>query len=290
MKASGLLRAWTRRLESHGRALRTRWRWLGWQAGAAVFATPEGVRGIRAGATVLALGGGSWARLGSDGAWTAILAGEGVEVAPFRPSNVGFRVAWSPAMARHFGAPVKPVRLTAAGSSVTAEFVVSAAGVEGGGVYALAHLLRDGAPLVLDLVPGRSEADVAARLARPRKGASLGNHLRKTLGLSPVKIGAAARVRAAGARLAGGDRPRAQGAAAAARRAAADRRRHLDRRRRHPRRPRRGPDAARQAGGLLRRRDARLGRAHRRLSPHRVPRHRPPRRTRRRPLARRDRT
>ena len=145
------------------------------------------MRGIRAGATVLALGGGSWARLGSDGAWTAILAGEGVEVAPFRPSNVGFRVAWSPAMARHFGAPVKPVRLTAAGSSVTAEFVVSAAGVEGGGVYALAHLLRDGAPLVLDLVPGRSEADVAARLARPRKGASLGNHLRKTLGLSPVK-------------------------------------------------------------------------------------------------------
>ena len=80
------------------------------------------------GATVLALGGASWARLGSDGAWAPVLAAEGVAVAPFRPSNVGFAVAWSPAMARHFGAPVKPVRLSAGGVSVTAEFVVSARG------------------------------------------------------------------------------------------------------------------------------------------------------------------
>jgi uncharacterized flavoprotein (TIGR03862 family) len=91
-------------------------------------------------------------------------------------------------MARHFGAPVKPVRLAAAGASADAEFVVSARGVEGGGIYALAHRLRDGAPLELDLVPGRSEAEVAARLARPRGRASLSNHLRKALGLSPVKI------------------------------------------------------------------------------------------------------
>ena len=139
MKASPLLRAWTRRLEAAGVGFRTRWRWQGWRDGAAGFATPEGPRALAAAVTVLALGGGSWARLGSDGAWTAILAAAGVPLAPFRPSNVGFRVAWSPAMARHFGQPVKPVRLTAAGRSVAAEFVVSARGVEGGGIYALAR-------------------------------------------------------------------------------------------------------------------------------------------------------
>jgi uncharacterized flavoprotein (TIGR03862 family) len=188
MKASPLLRAWTRRLEARGVAIRTRWRWLGWDGALARFATPEGPRAAAAGATLLALGGGAWARLGSDGAWTAILAAEAVPLAPFRPSNVGFRVAWSPAMARHFGAPVKPVRLTAGGRSLQAEFVVSARGVEGGGIYALADLLRDGAALTLDLPPDRSEADAAARLARPRGRASLANHLRKTLGLAPVKV------------------------------------------------------------------------------------------------------
>jgi uncharacterized flavoprotein (TIGR03862 family) len=188
MKASPLLRAWARRLATQGVAVRIRWRWLGWQHGAALFATPAGPRALAAGATVLALGGGSWARLGSDGAWRAPLAAAGVPLAPFRPSNVGFSVAWSPAMARHFGAPVKPVRLTAAGRSVAAEFVISARGVEGGGIYALAHLLRDGATLSLNLLPGRSPAEVAARLRRPRNGASLSNHLRKTLGLSAVKI------------------------------------------------------------------------------------------------------
>ena len=91
-------------------------------------------------------------------------------------------------MTRHFGAPVKPVRLTAGGRSIDAEFVVSSRGVEGGGIYALAHLLRDGAPLTLDLLPGREEADAAARLARPRERVSLANHLRRTLGLTPVKI------------------------------------------------------------------------------------------------------
>jgi uncharacterized flavoprotein (TIGR03862 family) len=117
-----------------------------------------------------------------------VLATEGVELAPFRASNVGFAVVWSPAMARHFGAPVKPVRLSVGRRSVDAEFVVSARGVEGGGVYALAHLLRDGAALTLDLVPGRTEAEMAARLARPRGRASLANHLRRSLGLPPVKI------------------------------------------------------------------------------------------------------
>jgi len=188
MKASPLLRAWNRRLEKQGVAIRTRWRWRGWNGGSARFDTPEGEAAIDARVTVLALGGASWPRLGSDGAWAATLAADGVPLAPFRPSNVGFAVCWSPAMSRHFGAPVKPVRLTAGDRSLAAEFVVSSAGVEGGGIYALADLLRDGAPLTLDLVPGRAEADAAARLARPRGRVSLANHLRRTLGLSPVKI------------------------------------------------------------------------------------------------------
>jgi uncharacterized flavoprotein (TIGR03862 family) len=188
MKAAPLLRAWIGRLEGQGVAIRTRWRWLGWDGPAARFATPAGPAALLPRVTVLALGGASWPRLGSDGTWAPLLATEGVALAPFRASNVGFAAAWSPAMGRHFGAPVKPVRLSAGGRSVDAEFVVSARGVEGGGVYALAHLLRDGAALTLDLVPGRTEAEMAARLARPRGRASLANHLRRSLGLPPVKI------------------------------------------------------------------------------------------------------
>ena len=188
MKASPLLRAWASRLGAEGVALRTRWRWRGWRDGASRFDTPEGPTLLRPGATVLALGGGSWARLGSDGAWRAILAAEGVASAPFQPSNVGFAVAWTPAMARHFGAAVKPARLTAGGRSLLGEFVVSARGVEGGAIYALGPELRAGAALTLDLLPDRSLESVAARLARPRGGATLTNHLRKALGLSPVKI------------------------------------------------------------------------------------------------------
>lgn len=188
MKASPLLRAWAARLAAAGAEVRTRWRWTGWDGAAAVFATPGGEVRLTPGATVLALGGGSWARLGSDGAWVPLLAAAGAAVEPFAPSNVGFEVDWSPAMARHFGAPVKPVRLSAGGRSLAAEFVVSARGVEGGGVYALGPELRAGAPLILDLAPGLDAAAVAARLSRPRGKASLANHLRKTLGLSPVKI------------------------------------------------------------------------------------------------------
>lgn len=187
MKASPLLRAWLRRLDGLGVGLRTGWRWTGWDGTAAVFDTPAGQRRVQARVSVLALGGASWSRLGADGAWGPILAEDGTPVTAFRPSNVGFRLDWSTAMARHFGAPVKPVRLTAGGRSVTAEFVVSARGVEGGGIYALGPELRDGAPLVVDLAPGSGAEALAARLAQARKGDSLASRLRKA-GLSPVKI------------------------------------------------------------------------------------------------------
>ena len=188
MKASPLLRAWLGRLGGQGVELRTRWRWTGWDGPQAVFATPEGPVAVQAGVTVLALGGASWRRLGSDGAWAGILDRAGVARAPFQPSNVGLAVAWSPPMARHFGAAVKPVGVTAGGATSRGEFVLSARGLEGGGIYALGPRLRGGAPLVLDLLPDLAAGVVAARLAGPRGGASLSNHLRRRLGLSPVKI------------------------------------------------------------------------------------------------------
>ena len=183
MKGSPLLRAWLARLAGQGVLLRTRWRWTGFQGSGLRFDTPEGERVLRPSVTVLALGGASWARLGSDAAWVPWLVERGVSVAPFRPANMGFGVAWSPQMARHFGAAVKGAALQAAGQRVRGEFVISARGVEGGGIYAVSRNLREGAGLVLDLMPDLSQAEVLARWARLRAGESLSNRLRK-LGLA----------------------------------------------------------------------------------------------------------
>ncbi|GAA0296735.1 TIGR03862 family flavoprotein [Rhodovulum strictum] len=189
MKASPLLRAWLRRLEGYGASLRPRWRWTGWEGEAVTFDTPDGPRAVMAGVTILALGGASWARLGSDGAWAGPLAAAGVPLAPFAPANVGLRVNWSAPMARQFGQPVKGVALRAGnGPWQRGEFVISARGLEGGGIYALSRPLRDGAPLVADLLPDWTPDRVAERLARPRGKASLANHLRKALGLDPARL------------------------------------------------------------------------------------------------------
>jgi len=185
MKASPLLRAWLARLDDAGVTLRRGWRW---QGGAFEFATPHGERCLRPRVCVLALGGASWARLGSDGAWTAELAAHDVPIAPFQPANMGFVVDWSVHMRAHFGAPVKGVQLNAGEHSVRAEFVISARGVEGGGIYALSRPLRDGAALVLDLLPDRTVPDIAARLAAQPPKLSTANRLRKALGLSGVRL------------------------------------------------------------------------------------------------------
>lgn len=187
MKASPLLRAWLGQLAALGVDLRTRWRWLGLEGGGFRFDTPEGPAVLHPAVTVLALGGASWARLGSDAAWVPWLAAAGVEVAPFRPANMGFGVDWSPYMDRHFGQPLKAVALMAAGQRVRGEVVVSARGLEGGGIYAMSRALRDGATLVMDLAPDRTEADIAARLSQ-RGRASLGTHLRKALHFDPLRI------------------------------------------------------------------------------------------------------
>ncbi|MDO5604641.1 MAG: TIGR03862 family flavoprotein [Paracoccus sp. (in: a-proteobacteria)] len=194
MKASPLLRAWLARLAGLGADLRTRWRWQGWQGaggdqgdgddnnGALIFATPGGRQMLRAGVTVLALGGASWPRLGSDGAWTGWLAARGVAIEPFRPANMGLRVIWSAAMSRYFGAPVKGVAIRAGGQISRGEWVITRHGIEGGGIYAVAAAIRDGAAACVDLAPDLDDAALAARFARPRGRLSVGNWLRRVLG------------------------------------------------------------------------------------------------------------
>jgi len=188
MKASPMLRAWIARLTGLGVELRTRWRWTGFAGDDLTFDTPEGPTRIAPRVTVLALGGASWPRLGSDAAWVPWLADRGVVIAPFRPANMGLIVDWSPHMSAHLGQPVKGAALIAGDQISRGEFVLSARGIEGGGVYAIAATVRDGAPLTLDLIPDLSLDEAASRLARLPARESLSNRLRKALRLDPVKL------------------------------------------------------------------------------------------------------
>lgn len=196
MKASPLLRAWLVRLQAAGAALHARHRWQGWDgSGALVFGTPEGEVTARPDVTVLALGGASWKRLGSDGAWAPLLDAKGIALAPFGPSNCGFLVDWSDHMRKKFaGAPVKAVRLSADGVETRSEFVITQRGVESGGIYTLSAALVDelqragAATLFVDLLPDTDLPVIAGKLARPRGKQSMANHLRKSLGLSGVKL------------------------------------------------------------------------------------------------------
>jgi len=212
MKAAPLLRAWLARLRASGVRFHMRHRWLGWPQGGAVdagalrFETPEGVLTLTADAVVLALGGGSWAKLGSDGAWVAGLQAHGIEVAPLRPANCGFDVAWSPHFSeRYAGQPVKSVAMACAGETRGArpsgarprqgEFVVSETGIEGSLVYALSAALRDQidaeghAVAVLDLAPDWTQDKVMAAVTHPRGARSMSSHLQSRMGLTGVKAG-----------------------------------------------------------------------------------------------------
>ncbi|WP_294230351.1 TIGR03862 family flavoprotein [uncultured Shimia sp.] len=181
MKASPLLRAWLTRLSDQGVDIRTRWRWTG---GSYSFDTPDGPQKVTPKTCVLACGGASWARLGSDGSWVERLK---APIAPFQPANMGFEVDWSPHMARHFGTPIKNVTLTAGDTSLRAEFVISERGLEGGGIYGVSRPMREGAPLTLDLLPNMTLEDIRTRLSRPKGKMSRANFLRKALKLSPEK-------------------------------------------------------------------------------------------------------
>jgi uncharacterized flavoprotein (TIGR03862 family) len=202
MKAAPLLRAWLHRLRAAGAHIHVRHRWTGWtDAGALRFTTPTGEQEVRADCTVLALGGGSWARLGSDGAWAPLLAARGVAVAPLLPSNCGFEIAWSAHLRERFaGQPVKAVAATLTDAQGVihrrqGEFTVSDYGIEGSLVYALSAALRDtiaaqgSVTLQLDLAPDKDLARVTAEVAHPRGSRSLSSHLQGRLGIKGVKAG-----------------------------------------------------------------------------------------------------
>jgi hypothetical protein len=185
MKASPLLRAWRARLATQGVAFHTRWRWMGWdESGAALFDTPVGQTHVASRATVLALGGASWKRLGSDGTWAGLLA---ADVAPFKPANLGFEVPWSRHMEPFFGAAVKGCRLMAGDAASRGEFVVSARGIEGGGVYAVSAAVRDGAALTVDLLPDLTVEQARAKIAAVSGKASAVTVLRKAFRIDGVK-------------------------------------------------------------------------------------------------------
>jgi uncharacterized flavoprotein (TIGR03862 family) len=208
MKAAPLLRAWLHRLRGQGLRLHMRHRWLGWAEGDAPttlrLATPAGDTTVQADAVVLALGGASWARLGSDGAWVPWLQARGVDLAPLQSANCGFDVGWSTYFAERFaGTPLKNVRLhfddgLGLPFDRQGEFVITAGGVEGSLVYAASARLRDavarsavagdgGATVHLDLLPGRSVPQLTAALAKGRGARSLPNHLKEQAGLDGVK-------------------------------------------------------------------------------------------------------
>ncbi|WP_296253123.1 TIGR03862 family flavoprotein [uncultured Stenotrophomonas sp.] len=201
-KAAPLLRGWVRRLKEQGVRFHVQHRWLGWNPdGSLRMATADGEIAVRADATVLALGGGSWPELGSDGSWMPVLQERGVDTAPLQSANCGFDIDWTAHFRdRHAGAPIKPVvahwtDLQGQPQSLQGECVVSQYGIEGSLIYALAADLRETlnregtVTLELDLVPGRDEARLLADLGRARKGRSFGEHLRRAAGLDAAKAG-----------------------------------------------------------------------------------------------------
>jgi len=196
-KASPLLRAWLARLSDLGVVIRHRHRFVGWsETGAVLFDTPDGRTEVRPAALLLALGGASWPRLGSDGAWVPVLEGQGIPVTPLEASNVGFSVAWSPVFAERFaGQPLKRIALTVGDRRVRGEAMITAEGIEGGVLYAASQAIRaalaagTATAVTLDLRPDCSASALAQALSRAKPGESLSNRLRKGAGLSPAAAG-----------------------------------------------------------------------------------------------------
>lgn len=197
MKASPLLRAWLKRLDASGVTVHLRHKWTGFLPDKSLhFESPNGDVIVKADAALLALGGGSWARLGSDGAWTSWLTDAGAEVEPLRPSNSGFDVAWSEHFRQRFeGQPIKSVVLSFGSFRQQGEFIVTKEGVEGGLIYSASALLRDeidakgSAVMMLDLAPDRTHEWLVERLSRPRGSRSMASHLEKTVNIKGVKAG-----------------------------------------------------------------------------------------------------
>lgn len=196
MKSSPLLRAWLIRLGERGAALHTKHRWTGWNDfGGLIFETPDGARTSSPSATIFALGGQSWKRLGSDGKWLEMFKSQNISTEEFAPSNNGFTVDWSNKMQKDFaGAPLKSIGVGLGQNLIRGEFVITKNGIESGVIYTLSAKIRNqlkaygSATLTLDLVPDLSESILAEKLRRPRGKQSLSNHLRKACKLTGVKL------------------------------------------------------------------------------------------------------
>jgi len=195
MKASPLLRAWLKRLETLDVTILTRHRWTGFDADALLLDTPDGPKRVTADATLLALGGASWPKLGSDATWVPWLKAEGIDIAPLRPANCGFDCDFSENFDTRFsGRPVKSVKATSAAGTTQGEFVISRGGIEGSLIYAHSAALRDAlerdgqAALLLDLAPGRTVERLATDLARQDRKASFSTRLKKAANIDGVKI------------------------------------------------------------------------------------------------------
>ena len=202
MKAAPLLRAWLHRLREAGVSFHMRHRWLGWdEHGALRFATPDAKKTVQADAVILALGGGSWARLGSDGLWVPLLAQRGVPVTALKPANCGFETRWSEHFSTRFaGEPVKTVVLSytdvsGAEHRKQGEIMITATGMEGGLIYALSAGVRDkitesgNVQIYLDLLPDKDQQQVINEIMRPRGSRSMASHLQSRLGIKGVKAG-----------------------------------------------------------------------------------------------------
>jgi uncharacterized flavoprotein (TIGR03862 family) len=184
MKASPLLREWIARLRGSDVSLRTNWKLTGFIDNNAQFQTPDGAKNIIADVVVLAMGGASWARLGSDGAWAEQFG----PITPFQPANCAFAMDWTDHMTKFFGTPIKNITLRAGDMTSRGEIIVSRNGIEGGGIYSVSRALRTGVPLKIDLKPDWTVDRVESALSKSRGKESQTNHLRKALKLDPIKI------------------------------------------------------------------------------------------------------
>jgi hypothetical protein len=187
MKASPLLRAWLQRIKEYGVKFETNYKWIDWDD-SFIFDTPTGEKSFKPKTVILALGGSSWSKLGSDGKWDKILKKRKINLNPFKPTNVGIIVNWSKFMQKYAGEPLKNIKISSGDLAVKGEAMVTKSGLEGGGIYELSSSLRDGGDLIIDLFPNLNLNHIIFLLSKERKKNSIGNHLRKTLKLKGLRL------------------------------------------------------------------------------------------------------
>jgi hypothetical protein len=187
MKASPLLRAWLQRIKEYGVKFETNYKWIDWDD-SFIFDTPTGKKSFKPKTVILALGGSSWSKLGSDGKWDKILKKRKINLNPFKPTNVGIIVNWSKFMQKYAGEPLKNIKISSGDLAVKGEAMVTKSGLEGGGIYELSSSLRDGGDLIIDLFPNLNLNHIIFLLSKERKKNSIGNYLRKTLKLKGLRL------------------------------------------------------------------------------------------------------